>query len=132
MLKKLPHTFLDHDIYVGMEITKKEFKKFFKESYEDFLDDCEGIAQVHHLSCGELIVFHECEEMNVGIIAHECYHAAYRVWQKIGAVHDDYGDEAFAYFLEFVVNECATFYANNKRFLYFDKINGVIAVEEQN
>ena len=93
------------NLYVGYCITKQEYAEIFnddswEEVQEDF-KDCDGWVASH----GRTILINFEEGFEFGTIIHECYHAANEIWIQIGAEHDRYNDEPFAYILGYIAEQ---------------------------
>ena len=73
-----------------------------------------GIAETHYISDGRdgiilvIIDLDKCDHdlhFRCGVIAHEAYHAACRIFQHIGQPLYDVGEEVFAYTIEHLVKQ---------------------------
>ncbi len=67
-----------------------------------FSDSLYGIDGLCTALSGEILVYVAKDED--GLLAHECYHAACRVLEAVGAEHDE---ETAAHLLQYIVDHCS-------------------------
>lgn len=89
----------DDDLYeqIKKNISKKEFKKNMTKQ--------KAIATTHKLSTGAILIRFKDDIDNVGIVAHEAFHAIIFLFKKIGIDFCYESEEAYAYALEYLTNE---------------------------
>lgn len=51
------------------------------------------------------IIFREGFQLNLGIVAHESFHAVEYLYQRVGIPYCEHTSESYAYMLEFIVNK---------------------------
>ena len=89
----------DEDLYEELKenISEKEFKKYMTNQ--------KAIATTHKLSTGAIAIRFKDNIDNVGIVAHESFHAVVFLFKKIGIEFCYESEEAYTYLLEYLINQ---------------------------
>lgn len=111
-LKRLIVKDLVHSVAIGIQLggDYEDGQKWFTKRWDSDWDIETGIASnimARTLSKGrELFIWFRDRRPGCGIVAHECFHAAYHVLSRELQVRvDDNNEEIFAYYLDWLVRE---------------------------
>ena len=107
---KIPATIYPVDIVVFWGGTVEDIKTYLELNYKNSTDIFKNI---HFHNAGytyidEHTVFMYIQEAyseDIGILVHECFHAAEFILDYVGVVHCTESSEAFAYLLQYILNE---------------------------
>ena len=110
VFKIIPIEVYDHDIIVSVGQTNDELYELVKENitrkkFDKLFKSKTSLATTARFKTGCIIIKFRENIDNVGIIAHESFHAINYLFDKIGIEYSYQSEEAYAYTLEYLVNQ---------------------------
>lgn len=106
-----------YDILVASNTSVVAVKKYLDNKFDIKLSDeaveilsSSGIGHTLRLEDKQTLIYFPSTP-DVGLVAHEVYHAVYLILQTMGITPSDDSDEIYAYLIEYIMREI---YPNNK------------------
>jgi hypothetical protein len=110
IFKVIPLDVYGHDIVVSIGESDENLYEQIKENvskkdFDKYMSNQKSIATTHKLRTGGILIRFKDNIDNPGIVAHEAFHAVVFLFKKIGIEYCYKSEEAYAYTLEYLVNE---------------------------
>jgi DNA primase len=110
VFKIIPLEVYGHDVVVSIGQTDKDLYEQIKENiskkdFKKYMAKQTAIATTHKLRTGGILIRFNDNIDNPGIVAHEAFHAIVFLFKKIGISFCYESEEAYAYALEYLINQ---------------------------
>jgi len=110
VFKIIPIDLYGHDIVVSIGQIDDDLYDLIKENisrkrFDKLLGNQTAIATTSKFKNGCIIIRFSKDIKDIGIVAHEAFHAIIFLFEKIGIQFSYQSEEAYAYALEFLVNQ---------------------------
>jgi hypothetical protein len=79
-----------------------KFIELVKNDVENMDDDYSGYFQMYKCQVG---IFRFKNKPAVGVIVHECFHACYKLMDRIGQQLSDESEESYAYLMQYIFEQ---------------------------
>jgi hypothetical protein len=110
IFKVIPIDVFGHDIVVSIGQTDEDLYEEIKENiskkkFDKKMTNQKSIATTFKLKTGCILIRFKDDIDNLGIVAHEAFHAIVYLFEKIGIEYAYESEEAYAYSLEYLTNQ---------------------------
>ena len=110
VFRVIPIEVFGHDVVVSIGQTDEALYEDIEENtskkdFDKYMANQKAIATTHKLRSGCILIRFKDDIDNIGIVAHEAFHAIVFLFEKIGIEFCYKSEEAYAYTLEYLTNK---------------------------
>lgn len=114
MTKLIQINVYNSDVLVHFGTEESLIKYMKNNGFTSYVDEVKDIlsqdkavilAETFMLDTGQTIMWFSEKKPNIGLIAHEVFHAVYNLLERIGIRLSSDSEEAYAYLTQFLINE---------------------------
>jgi len=122
VFRVIPIEVFGHDIVVSIGQTDEALYEEIEENtskkdFDKYMANQKAIATTHKLRSGCILIRFKDDIDNIGIVAHEAFHAVVFLFKKIGIEYAYESEEAYAYTLEYLTNKILKIKENENKIL---------------
>jgi DNA primase len=119
VFRVIPIEVFGHDVVVSIGQTDEALYEDIQENtskkdFDKYMANQKAIATTHKLRSGCILIRFKDNIDNIGIVAHEAFHAVVFLFKKIGIEYAYESEEAYAYTLEYLTNKILKIKENGK------------------